>query len=183
MVRIVEDLLQFRKIQYCPIHFVPALFAAMGMFAVDICSGDVVREQLGNVKIRLAMIALRELRNTWPVSGWIFSLFTKIVRQIRRQGHLKLQDQPLSRYASSQSQPGLMESGILYGPDATEDSARPRALGLPSQLPDPQVNSDNDPFWWESSSVLMSFDFPADWNHTVDENLWSVGLDFWTMPP
>ncbi|KAH0832823.1 cutinase transcription factor 1 alpha [Fonsecaea pedrosoi] len=88
MVRIVEELLSQSHILHCPIHIVPALFAAMGMQAVDICSGQSILEQLGVVKVRLAMIALRELQSTWPVSGWIFRLFAKIVRRIRHGDEL-----------------------------------------------------------------------------------------------
>jgi hypothetical protein len=83
MVRIVEELLERSRILHAPIHIVPALFAAMGMQAVDICSGSALKGRIGVVKTNLAMIALQELQETWPVSGWIFHLFRKIVRRIR----------------------------------------------------------------------------------------------------
>jgi hypothetical protein len=79
--RLVEELLSSNHIHHCPIHIIPSVFAAMGMHAVDIGSGDAVREQLGYVKIELCMIALRELQDTWPVGGWIFLLFSRILRR------------------------------------------------------------------------------------------------------
>ncbi|RVX69231.1 hypothetical protein B0A52_07207 [Exophiala mesophila] len=85
MIRIVEDLLSPSRISQCPIHIVPALFAAMGMQAVDICSGDHLLGQLGGSRTRSAMLALQQLQGTWPVSGWIFHLFKKIVRRIQNQ--------------------------------------------------------------------------------------------------
>lgn len=83
IVRIVEDLLACSSIQHCPIHVILALFAAMGMQAVQTRSTEVVFQQPASVKLRLCMIALSELQNSWPVSGWILQLFTKIVRRLR----------------------------------------------------------------------------------------------------
>lgn len=80
VVRIVEDLLSSSHILHCPIHIIPGLFATMGMHVVDIRFGGAVERQLAVVKVWTCMIALRELQTSWPVSGWIFRLFTKIVQ-------------------------------------------------------------------------------------------------------
>lgn len=179
IVRIVEDLLTSKKIQQCPIHIVPALFAAMGMHAIDICSGDVIREQLGNVKIRLSMIALRELKSTWPVSGWIFLLFTKIVRRIRDQGYLSLREEPAE---SSTAESGTHIRTNVHASSLLEEmpvpSNQPR-----SQAYEPLVSSGNDPIAWDASNSLIPFDLSADWNSAVNENLWrGSDIDFWMIP-
>lgn len=83
LIQIVQDLLGCNHILQCPIHIVPALFAAMGMQAVDIYSDDELQGQLGAVRTKVAMLALQQLQETWPVSGWIFTLFRKIVRRIQ----------------------------------------------------------------------------------------------------
>ncbi len=187
IVRIVEDLLSSRRIQQCPIHIVPALFSAMGMHAIDICSDDVVREQLGNVKVRLSMIALQELKSTWPVSGWIFLLFTKIVRQVRDKSYLFLQENPSSSSRAHSSSPNLAESAT-----ATSDNVKisQRCHNIPgestlklSQPKGSQVNPSRDPIEWDPSNAFMPFNFAVDWSDTVDESLWNgPDLDFWSIP-
>ena len=186
LVRIVEELLSSRRIQQCPIHIVPALFAAMGMHAIDICSGDVMREQLGTIKIRLSMIALRELKSTWPVSGWIFLLFTKIVRQIRDQGYLTLrEEQP--RSFSGRSTSGLIDSGNLSGKEVPTAEASGNEFKQSeinrSQAQESQVNPKCDGMVWDPLTIPMPFNFVADWNNDADGSLWSgPDLDFWMMP-
>lgn len=186
LVRIVEELLSLRRIQQCPIHIVPALFAAMGMHAIDICSGDVMREQLGTIKIRLSMIALRELKSTWPVSGWIFLLFTKIVRQIRDQGYLTLrEEQP--RSFSGRSTSGLIDSGNLSGKEVPTAEASGNEFKQSeinwSQAQESQVNPKCDGMVWDPLTIPMPFNFVADWNNDADGSLWSgPDLDFWMMP-
>lgn len=187
MVHIVEDLLTSRRIQHCPIHVVPALFAAMGMHAIDICSGDVVREQLGNVKIRLAMIALRELKTTWPVSGWIFLLFTKIVRQIRDQGDLNIQKQQTStsegQSRSDKAKPRIPANTASYGIRGAEDQPVQSDVGLPQQQ-GALSSSSSVLVGWESPNIPMPFSFPADCDTRAYDSLWSgPELDFWMMPP
>jgi hypothetical protein len=183
IVRIVEDLLSSKKIQQCPIHFVPALFAAMGMHAIDICSGDAVREQLGNCKIRLSMIALRELKSTWPVSKWVFLLFTKIIRQIRGQGDLSLQEEPSNAFRG-QSRSGMTESVAtntdfngLHGAHYVQTAAN-----LPRHQ-ESQICSPG-PISWDLSDSFIPFSFPVNWNETVHDSLWSgQDLEFWMMAP
>ena len=92
ILRTVEGLLSLDRVRHCPIHITPVLFATISMPAIDIRSSDIVREKLGYVKIRLSMIALRELQSTWPVSRWIHLLLTKIVLQIRDQDDLNAQE-------------------------------------------------------------------------------------------
>jgi hypothetical protein len=180
IVRIVEDLLSSKKIQQCPIHFVPALFAAMGMHAIDICSGDAVREQLGNCKIRLSMIALRELKSTWPVSKWIFLLFTKIIRQIRGQGDLSLQEEPSNTFRG-QSRSGMAEY-VATNTDFNGSHHAQSAANL-SRRQESQICSPG-PMSWDVSDSFIPFSFPVNWNDTVHDSLWSgQDLEFWMMQP
>lgn len=60
--RQTEDLLSASLIHGCFIHIIPSLFAAMGMHAVNVRSDDIVLEQLGYIKIRLSIIALKNSR-------------------------------------------------------------------------------------------------------------------------
>jgi hypothetical protein len=176
IVRIVEDLISSQKLKQCPIHFVPALFAAMGMHAIDICSGDSVREQLGNVKIRLSMIALRELKSTWPVSKWVFLLFTKIVRQIRDQGDLSLQEEPSNDF---RGKPSLAVNADFNSPHRTH---LVQSTSNISQHQRTQVSLAG-PVGGDPSNSFLPFNFPADWNSAVDDSLWSYqDLDFWMTP-
>jgi hypothetical protein len=176
IVRIVEDLISSQRLKQCPIHFVPALFAAMGMHAIDICSGDTVREQLGNVRIRLSMIALRELKSTWPVSKWIFLLFTRIVRQIRDQGDLSLQEEPSNGLGD---QPSLA-ANINFNSPQRIPHIQPASIA--SQHQRTQVNL-TGPVGGDPSNSFLPFSFPADWNSAVDDSLGSYqDLDFWMTP-
>lgn len=175
IVRIVEDLILSQKLKQCPIHFVPALFAAMGMHAIDICSGDAVREQLGNVKIRLSMIALRELKGTWPVSKWVFLLFTKIVRQIRDQGGQSLQEE---RSNSFKDQPSLTSNTDFSSPHSTLIQS---ACNVPHYQRTQVIPT--SPVGGDPSEFSLPFSFPADWNNTVDDSSWTYqDLDFWMTP-
>jgi hypothetical protein len=176
IVRIVEDLISSQKLKQCPIHFVPALFAAMGMHAIDICSGDSVREQLGNVKIRLSMIALRELKSTWPVSKWVFLLFSKVVRQIRDQGDLSLQEEPSNDF---RGKPSLAVNADFNSPRRTH---LVQSTSNISQHQRTQVSLAG-PVGGDLSNSFLPFNFPADWNSAVDDSLWSYqDLDFWMTP-
>jgi hypothetical protein len=182
VVRAVEDLLSSACIQHCPIHIVPALFAAMGMHAVDICSGDVVREQLGYVKIRLSMIALRELKSTWPVSGWIFLLFTKIVRRIRHQSSsLALPEESAGVSPQAQdSRPG--GDGAVQGEEAPgARNSAPHSAAHISPAQGFKANPGGSvPMLWEASTLAMPLNFPADWSDALDDTLWqNQDLDFW----
>ncbi|OCT48972.1 cutinase transcription factor 1 alpha [Cladophialophora carrionii] len=182
MVRIVEELLSQSHILHCPIHIVPALFAAMGMQAVDICSGQSILEQLGVVKVRLAMIALRELQSTWPVSGWIFRLFAKIVRRIRNGDEL-LPNEPVNglpvqatSHVPDHDGPGalvtgqtsaeeqhLMESGKLqYG----QDPSLTQLYTMSSHAPGRQL-------FPEASNIAMPMSYPADWGTILDDGAWA----------
>ncbi|OAP63766.1 hypothetical protein AYL99_02993 [Fonsecaea erecta] len=143
MVRIVEELLSQSHILHCPIHIVPALFAAMGMQAVDICSGQSILEQLGVVKVRLAMIALRELQSTWPVSGWIFRLFAKIVRRIRNGDvELLLPHESVNASSPVQKVKSCSSTSSHREPLATNNEG---ACGSPATAPAPSQAIDPRP--------------------------------------
>jgi hypothetical protein len=175
MVRIVEELLSQSHILHCPIHIVPALFAAMGMQAVDICSGQSILEQLGVVKVRLAMIALRELQSTWPVSGWIFRLFAKIVRRIRNGDEL-LPNEPVNGLsvpakshalnhdgegALDQEQPSMVNGKLPYGQDPSL-----------TQLYAMSNHASSRQLFPEASNFAMPLSYPADWGTILDDGAW-----------
>lgn len=175
MVRIVEGLLSRSHILHCPIHIVPALFAAMGMQAVDICSGQSILEQLAVVKVRLAMIALRELQSTWPVSGWIFRLFSKIVRRIRNGDEL-LPNEPVN--ASPVQTKDILHEGeiptrnhIIDPPtfvnDKTHDAdANAAQLYMSNQAAARYVSP-------EAATLGMPMSYPADWQTIFDDGAWA----------
>ncbi|KAG5298364.1 cutinase transcription factor 1 alpha [Histoplasma ohiense] len=162
MVRIIEEVLSSSAINQCPIHVIPALFAAMSMHAQHICSGDPVREQLGSVKIRLSMIALRELQSTWPVSGWIFLLFTKIIRRIR-----DTDDYPPPANSSSDT---MTETG---------DQADPLGVGGESGMAPPetatqphiQITPNGNAVGWDPHGITMPLNFSTDWSGVTDGDL------------
>jgi hypothetical protein len=183
MVRIVEVLLSQSHILHCPIHIVPSLFAAMGMQAVDICSGQSILEQLGVVKVRLAMIALRELQSTWPVSGWIFRLFAKIVRRIRNGDEL-LPNEPVN------ASPVQMKSDIPNNENTILPVQRPTLdqQQLPQQVDgkfqygqDPSLTQiyamSNHPagryLFPDASNLSMPLSYPADWGTILDDGAWA----------
>ncbi|KIX01614.1 uncharacterized protein Z518_09340 [Rhinocladiella mackenziei CBS 650.93] len=176
MVRIVEELLSRSHILHCPIHIVPALFAAMGMQAVDICSGQSILEQLGVVKVRLAMIALRELQSTWPVSGWIFRLFAKIVRRIRNGDEL-LPNEPVN------SSPIQTKIPVNEGqaPSQGQIIDPPPLVHAKSQYQDPSLSQiyavSHHPagryLFPEASNMAMPVSYPADWQTILDDGAWA----------
>ena len=176
MVRIVEELLFRCHILHSPIHIAPALFAAMGMHAVNICSGDMIREQLGVVKVRLAMIALLELQSTWPVSGWIFRLFAKIVRRIRNGDEL-LPNEPVN--ASPVQQKNHVNEGAVPVQGHLVQQ-QPLVNGKP-QYQDPSLTQlyamSNHPagryLFPEASNLAMPYSYPADWPSILDDGAWA----------
>lgn len=184
MARIVEDLLASNSIQHCPIHIIPSLFAAMCMQAVNLQSEDAVLQQLASVKLKLCMIALRELQSSWPVSGWIFLLFTKIVRRIHEQ------DETPRQHRSARRSSGASAHALTR--PAHENNVQP--LNQPNmipgtmhsnQLPQPTPNSSRVPTYqtnhlpgyipWEPQDLLMPpLNFSTDWSTVRDEDLWLV---------
>ena len=182
MVRIVEELLAQSHILHSPIHIVPALFAAMGMQAVDICSGQSILEQLGVVKVRLAMIALRELQSTWPVSGWVFRLFTKIVQRIRHGDEL-LPNEPVN------ASPMQMKNHAFNNDDQCtavpgqmiDQQQQPMVNGRAQFGQDPSLTQmyamSNHPagryLFPEASNLAMPISYPADWGTILDDGAWA----------
>lgn len=192
IVGIIEELLASGQIQHCPIHIIPALFAAMSMLATNMRSGDKVSQQLGYLKVKLCMIALRELQSSWPVSGWIFLLFAKIVRGIRDEDDVR----PDAR-ASNQPNTQLINKG------RHENQSRQH---LGAQKPPQGHNNDREQQWLPApfsnagspsgyntpnSSIRerlatpniqshpMPLDLSIDWSGVRDEDLWLVpGLEF-----
>jgi len=162
----VDNLLSSSMIHHCPIHVVPALFAAMGMHTIDICHGNSVRKQLGYVRIRLCMIALEELKSTWPVSGWIFMLFTKIVSRIGQRDR-------------SLSDP---QGDVFSSSDTAEGSSRvdPSTGIVDLQQAQPMVVSREDDMpigGWDQSILTVPLDFPADWGEALNTTSF-FGSDF-----
>ncbi|KAJ9628263.1 hypothetical protein H2204_009380 [Knufia peltigerae] len=177
MIRIVEEMLSRSHILHCPIHIVPSLFAAMGMQAVDICSGQPVQEQLAVVKVRLAMIALRELQSTWPVSGWIFRLFAKIVRRIRNGDEL-LPHEPVN------ASPVQTKQAYTEGTVPVQGQMVPQQplFAEKSQYQDPGLAQahmyamQNHPasryLFSENINPAMPFSYPPDWGSILDDTAW-----------
>lgn len=176
MVRIVEGLLSGSHILHSPIHIVPALFAAMGMQAVDICSGQSILEQLAVVKVRLAMIALRELQSTWPVSGWIFRLFSKIVRRIRNGDEL-LPNEPVNS-SPLQMKPTNIEGGMLEQGQmvvqqlSINDKAHYQDPSLAQQMYAMPNSLATRYLFPENSNLAMPLSYPADWQTILDDGAW-----------
>ena len=184
MVRIVEELLSQSHILHAPIHIVPSLFAAMGMQAVDICSGQSILEQLGVVKVRLAMIALRELQSSWPVSGWIFRLFAKIVRRIRNGDEL-LPNEPVNAspvQAKDQVTNNNNNASSSAQQDQMMDQHHPSMIdGKMQYAQDPSLTQiyaiSNHPagryLFPETPNHAMPLSYPADWGTILDDGAWA----------
>ena len=184
MVRIVEDLLASNAIQHCPIHIIPSLFAAMCMQAVNIQSGDVVLQQLASVKLKLCMIALRELQSSWPVSGWIFLLFTKIVRRIRDQDETPAPDHSVGHSNGTPTDvstqfphnnipplnpPDIMPSGTMHSNHLQQ--LHPGSSRIPTYQPNPIPGY----IPWEAQNLAsMPLNFSTDWSAVRDEDLWLI---------
>ncbi|KAK2783070.1 hypothetical protein FQN52_006537 [Onygenales sp. PD_12] len=171
MVRIIEEVLSSSTINQCPIHVIPALFAAMGMHTVNICSGDPIREQLGSVKIRLSMIALRELQQTWPVSGWIFLLFTKIIRRIRDTDD----GPPVNQSAMTDPAVQAETPGI--------DNTRMHPLESMFMQPHLQITPEGNMIGWDPQGVSMPLNFSTDWSNIDGDLCLDPEFDFMIGTP
>ena len=171
VVRTVEDLLSSAQIRYCPIHIVPAR-----MHAIDIRSSDVVREQLGYVKIRLSMIALRELQSSWPVSRWIYLLFTKVVRQIRDRDGLNAQEESSDTRktrAGTEASKGALQARDSEIDDRKNTRSATHQSGINlSQAQASQANPSDGSFTWETSNRWAPLNFPANWSGVIEQSLW-----------
>ncbi|KAL2370247.1 Ctf1 [Blastomyces gilchristii SLH14081] len=176
MVRIIEEVLSSSAINQCPIHVIPALFAAMSMHTQHICSGDPVREQLGSVKIRLSMIALRELQSTWPVSGWIFLLFTKIIRRIR-----DTDDYPpannnntnINNTNNNNSSDGMTEAAVQAHTVGVGGGGGESGMPPPETPTHPhvQITPGGNVVGWDPHGISMPLNFSTDWSGVTDGDL------------
>lgn len=83
MTEIVERVLASGRVMHCPIHIVPSLFAAMTIHAKSIRSNQSIHQELAFLRVRICMIALRKVKTSWPVGGWILLLFTKFIRNMQ----------------------------------------------------------------------------------------------------
>ena len=154
ITRIVEQTLSQDEILHSQIHIIPAMFAAMGIHAIDIYDGrnNSLKEQLGYVKLRMCMIALRELRGVWPLSGWIFLLFTRIVNRIRDRDREYM---------------AIPETGA----SGTAHEVRDKSPAVePSTIPEPRPIDQQDQLWNATATpsalsglLTMPLDFSADW--------------------
>lgn len=182
------------RIQHCPIHIIPGLFAAMGMHGANIRSGDMVLQQLAYVKVRLCMIALGELQSSWPVSGWIFLLFTKLVRRIRDRDDVSRREgttrpssgKPTNDTAPSATQAGGSvdindsQGGVLSGSSARSNPHQ--SVYDLSHLHGFQANTGPGFGSWEAlqaQNLSMPPNLSTDWSGVLDEDLRLVpGFDF-----
>lgn len=177
--RLVEELLSTNHIRHCPIHVVPSLFAAMGMHAVEIGSGDALREQLGFVKIELSMIALREVQDTWPVGGWIFLLFSRILRRIHDSEHLS------SRLCDKGLTPGTrapINSGSGSRHRRKDESEPINVHENRCEQDISEVSHFENPasamFYFESQPFLVPMNYPTDWDEVIRDDTWiDTGFD------
>lgn len=106
ITRHVESLLSSGRIHQAPIHLIPSLFAAMGIHATDLIGDDrnSVWTELGQIKIRLCLIALKRIKSAWPVAGWVEELFARFLLRHtpktcscgRRPGGQRRRSQPRS---------------------------------------------------------------------------------------
>ena len=95
MVHIIEDLLATERIQFCPLHVTPALYAAMTIFAKLVESDHSVFQKLAHVKYKVCKVALEELQGPWPISRWILSAFAE--KMSGRSGKKSLQPSKFDR--------------------------------------------------------------------------------------
>lgn len=186
MVRIIEDLLASGQIQHCPIHIIPALFAAMSMLATKIRSGDKVSQQLAYVKVKLCMIALRELQSSWPVSGWIFLLFAKIVRGIRDEDDVRSDARARPTNEEARENRSGQNLGAQIAPQSQNNgheqqwppSPLPTA-GLPTGYNAPNSTMRERLATPDIQFYPIPLDLSTDWSGVRDEDLWLVpGCDF-----
>jgi hypothetical protein len=149
----------------------------MGMQAVDICSGQSILEQLAVVKVRLAMIALRELQSTWPVSGWIFRLFAKIVRRIRNGDEL-LPNEPVNS-SPVQMRAAVSANGMpAEGVPAIEQAP---LINDKATLQDPSLTQmyamSHHPtgryLYPDGTNLAMPLSYPPDWGTILDDGAWA----------
>lgn len=177
MIRIVEDLLSPSRISQCPIHIVPALFAAMGMQAVDICSGDHLLGQLGGSRTRSAMLALQQLQGTWPVSGWIFHLFKKIVRRIQNQSEF-LPNEPVNASPEQTKSPYTPSQGRITGLKTEQQAVSVRPTSYPDASLSHLYAMSNPPagrYLFQNMpnvATTMVFNSAADWPSIYDDGAW-----------
>lgn len=105
MTDLVEAVLARGQIMHCPIHIVPSLFAAMGMHAISIRSNDTISQELAFLKLRMCMLALREVRTSWPVGGWVLLLFTKVIRNLRGTSEMPPTETHLGQWEQDRAVP------------------------------------------------------------------------------
>ncbi|KAF2183897.1 hypothetical protein K469DRAFT_689645 [Zopfia rhizophila CBS 207.26] len=79
---IFDELVEEEEILWCPSHLIPALFAATAVDVAMFESADrgIAAGRIAKFRLRISMVAMKELSAHWPVCGWVFRLFAKIIR-------------------------------------------------------------------------------------------------------
>lgn len=145
--RLIESLLSSNDIIHVPIHVIPSMFASMATLAPETqVDRDSMQQRLAQTKLSFCMIALRELRSTWPVAGWIMALFVKFNKE----------------YDRSTAQPATTTTSAEWPGDADLVALFDSPIHFPNDWDFPILGTLQDPFGGyfdvAGDSTLFSFD-------------------------
>lgn len=124
------------------------------------------------------MLALQQLQGTWPVSGWIFHLFKKIVRRIQNQNEF-LPNEPVN------GSPLQTKSPFPHGQSPSVPGVKPEQhipTNDPTQYQDPNLSHlyampghPANRFLFQAVpgiAVPIAYNNPVDWQNIYDDGAW-----------
>ena len=184
IIQLVEDLLTSDRIHQCPVHIIPSLFAAMGVLATMMRSGNKVSKLVAYAKFNVCTITLRQLQDLWPICGWIILLFTDIVKGIWENNDLQADQTPQSHLATSLGsgrQSEAVNNASFFETGSTsrfqscdieiEESSSAQiqgAVGYDTSEPAPAARV----FLPKNSYAPIPLDFSIDWSGVREKDLW-----------
>ena len=127
----------------------------MAMLAIDArAERDTLQHRLAQTKLSLCNIALCELRNTWPLAGWIMVLFFKFSQEQTNPRGTPEASSPDVQGAELQSTETELDVGAFL---ASPPIHFPTDWDLPAIFPD----SMTDPLaaWDDQSTNMYPFNF------------------------
>lgn len=137
----MEDILSASVVRVCQIHSIPALFNALAMHMLDMCTSQSLGQTLAKNRAQICMLGLRSLQDSWPVGGWVYKLFVYTIQQLQDRLEGRSSTIPSDGIAPPENalgNPAGLASNTRHGQPGTQN---PAMSGLEEMLPSHSLSS------------------------------------------
>ncbi|KAF7563928.1 hypothetical protein G7046_g205 [Stylonectria norvegica] len=119
ITRVMEDFLTSSAGRLCQIHTIPAIFNALAIHLLVLCTSSKIRHELAENRWRICMLGLSVMQESWPVGGWVYRFFATIMDRLKAKSSTNRRDTAQTGHE------------ILKGQGACGDSASTHELTWP----------------------------------------------------